>query len=364
MATTALLAPGQGYSGDRETHQSMPQPECREAGARVTQNTRLADLNLPALHRVDDRRIEVIANGLAFWNSSRLALDTTFVLPVASTGEPRRRGSEGDGTALTCNYCNNLEPGLGYMPPPAESLGLHVDPALFRIMVCLRLPVASADVACPLCDAVADRMGDHARACPCGGDRTKRHHRLRSILAARAQAGGLNPVVEKGGLLPPRLDFAGAPEDGVQAGGSGGRRPADVWVGSWGAHGPAAFDLAVTSGLRQGAVAASAATGARAAEDYEARKRAHLQTAATCAGEGLQFVPLVAEAASGGWAPVAMQTWRQLPQCVAARSGEDAGVELAKLLQTLAGSLQRENARAVLRRVGGPDAHPALLADP
>ena len=88
--------------------------------------------------------------------------------------------------------------------------------SLFRIMVCLRLrlPVASEDVACPLCNAVADRMGDHARACPCGGDR------LRSILAARAQAGGLNPVVEKGGLLPPRLDFTGAPEDGVQAGGS------------------------------------------------------------------------------------------------------------------------------------------------
>eukprot|EP00438_Fugacium_kawagutii_P034791 Skav236255 [mRNA] locus=scaffold829:452914:455068:+ [translate_table: standard] len=174
------------------------------------------------------------------------------------------------------------QPGAGAWlhAPPAENLGLHVAPALFRIMVCLRLrlPIASEDVACPLCDGVADRMGDHARACPCGGDRTKRHHRLRSILAARAQAGGLNPVVEKAGLLPPWLDSGGAPEDGVQAAGGGGRRPADVWVGSWGAHGPAAFDLAVTSGLRQGAVAASAATGARAAEDYEARKRAHLQT--------------------------------------------------------------------------------------
>ena len=233
-------------------------------------------------------------------------------------------------------------------------------------MVCLRLrlPVASEDVACPLCDAVADRMGDHARACPCGGDRTKGHHRLRSILASRAQAGGLNPVVEKAGLLPPRLDLAAAPEDGVQANGGGGRRPADVWVGNWGAHGPAAFDLAVTSGLRQGAVAASAATGARAAEDYEARKRAHLQTAATCANEGLQFIPLVAEAARGGWAPVAMQTWRQLAHCVAARTGEEAGAELGKLLQTLAISLQRENARAVLRRVGGSEARPATLADP
>lgn len=55
----------------------------------------------------------------------------------------------------------------------------------------------------------------------------KRHHRLRSILAARAQAGGLNPAVEKAGLLPPPLDFGGA-EDRVQAAGGGGRRPADV----------------------------------------------------------------------------------------------------------------------------------------
>ena len=36
---------------------------CREAGARVTTNTKVADLNLQHLHRHDDRRIEVIANG-------------------------------------------------------------------------------------------------------------------------------------------------------------------------------------------------------------------------------------------------------------------------------------------------------------
>ena len=37
---------------------------CREAGARVTTNTLLTDLNLDHIHRQDDRRIEVIANGL------------------------------------------------------------------------------------------------------------------------------------------------------------------------------------------------------------------------------------------------------------------------------------------------------------
>ena len=69
-----------------------------------------------------------------------------------------------------------------------------------------------------------------------GGDRTKRHHRLRSIVAARAHAAGLHPEIEKAGLLPPRPDDGGGPEDGARQAG-GGRRPADVWVGSWGLHG-------------------------------------------------------------------------------------------------------------------------------
>ena len=43
---------------------------CREAGARVTWNTLVRDLNV-AVARFDDRRIEVIANGLPLWNSLR-----------------------------------------------------------------------------------------------------------------------------------------------------------------------------------------------------------------------------------------------------------------------------------------------------
>ena len=65
------------------------------------------------------------------------------------------------------------------------------------------------------------------------------------------------PELEKPGLLPPRLEHGGASEDGVRQG--PGRRPADVYVPHWGLHGAAAFDLAVTSGLRVGAVAGSRA---------------------------------------------------------------------------------------------------------
>ena len=139
------------------------------------------------------------------------------------------------------------------------------------------------------------------------------------------------------------------------------RRPADVWVAQWGLHAAAAFDLAVTSGLRAGAVLSeSARSGVAAAEAYEARKRTHLQTEQHCKAEGLQFVPLVAEASSGGWGPTAASTWRQLAGLIAARSGDNPGVETARLLQSLSVVLQRENARAVLRRLspGAGEARP------
>ena len=246
------------------------------------------------------------------------------------------------------------EPGAGawLQALPSAALGLHVDSVLFRVMVRLRLrlPLHSEDVPCRFCDGVCDTYGDHSRACPCGGDRTKRHNRLRTIVATWASAAGLHPELEKPGLLPPRLEHGGASEDGVRQG--PGRRPADVYVPHWGLHGAAAFDLAVTSGLRVGAVAGSAQDGSRSAADYEARKRSHHNTEATCTAEGLQFVPLVAEACAGGWAPAATSTWKLLARAVAGRTGESVSVLTERLQQTLALTLQRENARAVLRRAG------------
>jgi len=73
---------------------------CREAGARVTTNTRLVDLNLEHLDRQDDRRIEVIANGLPLWGGNQLAVDTTLVSPLTREGVPRQRGGTFAGAAL------------------------------------------------------------------------------------------------------------------------------------------------------------------------------------------------------------------------------------------------------------------------
>ena len=226
----------------------------------------------------------------------------------------------------------------------------------------LRLPVASADGFCPLCDGTADRYGDHARACPCGGDRTKRHNRLRTVVATKAASAGLSPEIEKEGLLPQRPDELGASESGSVA--PSGRRPADVYLPAWGVHGPAALDLAVTSGMRNTVLAASAADGASAASHYEDRKRAFLQTATLCSGQGLQFLPLIAEACGGGWGPTAMKTWRVLGGLCAARSGLSASEGVQQLMQSLSVALQRENARAVLRRLPQAEGGPVTLDEP
>ena len=75
---------------------------CREAGARVTTNTLLTDLNIEHSTRPDDRRIEVIANG---WGGTQLAIDATLVSPLTRDGQPRegqprRRAGRFTGAAL------------------------------------------------------------------------------------------------------------------------------------------------------------------------------------------------------------------------------------------------------------------------
>ena len=181
----------------------------------------------------------------------------------------------------------------------------------------------------PLCDGVADRCGDHSRCFPCGGNRVKRHNRLRSILAGRAEAAGLTVEVEKPGLLPLRPDG-----DSVGAGrGAGSRRPADVCVAQWGLHGPIAFDFAVSSGFRAGpTLITSARDGAAATEAYEAHERVHQHTDQHCRVESLQFLPLVAETCGGGWGPTAADTWRTFGSLLAARFRDSPGVETERLL--------------------------------
>ena len=72
---------------------------CREAGARVARHVKLADMNLD-VPVADERRIEVVANGLPLWHGSQLALDATIVSPLTRRGEAHPHADVQPGCAV------------------------------------------------------------------------------------------------------------------------------------------------------------------------------------------------------------------------------------------------------------------------
>ena len=67
---------------------------CREAGARVTTNVMVRDLDLLPLHQVD-----ALADGLPLFHGAQVALDTTLVSPLRQDGTPHVRCAVEDGVA-------------------------------------------------------------------------------------------------------------------------------------------------------------------------------------------------------------------------------------------------------------------------
>ena len=72
----------------------------REAGGRVTTNVLVQDMDLLPFRQVDNRRLEVVVNGLPLFRRAQLAIDTTMVSPVGSDGTPRRQCATTSGAAL------------------------------------------------------------------------------------------------------------------------------------------------------------------------------------------------------------------------------------------------------------------------
>ena len=71
-----------------------------EAGARVSTNVFLRDLDLWGINVQDPRRIEVIAEGLPAFHGAQLAIDATLVSPLRADGAPHRRCADESGAAL------------------------------------------------------------------------------------------------------------------------------------------------------------------------------------------------------------------------------------------------------------------------
>ena len=170
-----------------------------------------------------------------------------------------------------------------------------------------------------------------------------------------AEAANLRPELEKPGLLPLRPLMGSTSEDGTAsneyASRPGARRPADVFIPRWRLGPPAAWDFAVTSGLRLGLHTAAANPDGITCR-YEDLKCTHQDTRADCLAQGISFIPMVVEAVGGGWGKMARCVWSELAKISALATGE---LETERtcgtmLQQRLAMVLQRENARACLRR--------------
>ena len=73
---------------------------CREAGGRVATNVFIRDLDLAEFNAFDNRRVEVIADGLTLWQGAQLAIDTTLVSPLRGDGSARPRAADHHGAAL------------------------------------------------------------------------------------------------------------------------------------------------------------------------------------------------------------------------------------------------------------------------
>ena len=248
--------------------------------------------------------------------------------------------------------------GLYMHATPCKAAHLDNDPALYVAMLRRRLRIAFADgdVECPLCDGILDSYGDHAFVCCAGGDRTRRHNLLRNMVFHGAEAARLHPELEKPGLLRPRPLFGATYESGGHVGENDGspdaRRPADVYVPRWRLGPPAAWDFAVTSGLRLDLPPDVVGNAGLVTARYEDYKCSHNDAKADCQAQGISFIPMIVEAVGGGWGKMARCVWSELAKTYALASGELATENTCAtmLQQRLSMTLHRENARACLRR--------------
>ena len=73
---------------------------CREAGARVSTNVFVRDLDLLAPNMHDARRLETVAEGLPLYGGAQLAVDTTLVSAHHCDGTATPGAAHVDGAAL------------------------------------------------------------------------------------------------------------------------------------------------------------------------------------------------------------------------------------------------------------------------
>jgi hypothetical protein len=235
--------------------------------------------------------------------------------------------------------------GMWLTAPPAND-GRHLDNPLFKLSLRrrLRAPVCSQTGFCPCCGQVFDCWGDHVLVCQCGGDRTIKHNAVRDEVFRAAVVANQSPEREKAGLLPDRPADDGLPM-------KSGRRPADVWLPKGRKNRAEALDFAVTSGMRADLFRACRENPGEVFERYEKIKREYKSTAAACESANFSFVPVIFEAHAGGWSSTARALMDHLAREASAWQREPLSVISLQTAQRISIALQRETARAVLKRL-------------
>ena len=91
---------------------------CREASGRMATNLFVRNMDLGVPSAGDNRRLEVVVDGLPLFGGAQLAVDTTLVSALKGNGEPLRGAADRDGVALAAarrvkerTYPELLDPG-------------------------------------------------------------------------------------------------------------------------------------------------------------------------------------------------------------------------------------------------------------
>ena len=122
------------------------------------------------------------------------------------------------------------------------------------------------------------------------------------------------------------------------------------------------MDFAVSSGLQSGALTKVIDSPETIFGDYESQKRCHLETEKICTAAGFRFTPLILESHGGGMSQLTRGFVNWLGKAVAASRGTETSAESLRIAQRISSTLQRESARAILRRLVPAEEEPLPTA--
>ena len=125
-----------------------------------------------------------------------------------------------------------------------------------------------------------------------------------------------------------------------------------------------ALDFACTNGMRADNLLTAGQSPEAIISNYEQIKKDFAppgetaSTAELCSQQGPTFTPCVFESRSGGWSEGASTVLELIAKHASAVTGEDLDLTTRNIAQRISTTLQRENARAVLRRLAEPEVEP------